>query len=77
MKKAIVAILIVGMLFIFCSCGGGDSERDVARCKGCGKRFYAGDAAGNYMNIAWTNLCNECEAVAKAYGEIKDYYELN
>lgn len=77
MKKAIVAILIVGMIFIFCSCGGGDNERDIATCEGCGKRFYAGDAAGNYMNIAWTNLCNSCEAEAKAYGEIKDYLELN
>ena len=76
MKKITIIFLVLTMIFIFSACGGND-ERDIAICKGCGKRFYAGDAAGNYMNIAWTNLCNRCEAEAKAYGEIKDYFELN
>lgn len=76
MKKTAIALLILIIILSFSACGG-DGERDIATCKGCGKRFYAGDAAGNYMNIAWTNLCNRCEAEAKAYGEIKDYLELN
>lgn len=76
--KRIVLLAFVGVMVLsLCGCGGSSSERDVAMCKGCGKRFYAGDSAGNYMNIAWTNLCNQCEAEAKAYGEMKDYFELN
>lgn len=75
MKK--IAVLLLAFL-IFCTLSAcGDYERDVATCKGCGTSFYAGDEAGNYMNIAWTNLCNQCEAEAKAYKELKDYFELN
>ena len=73
-----VIIAVIVLFAIFGSCGDDNSDdRDVATCKGCGTSYYAGDAAGNYMNIGWTNLCNRCEAEAKAYGELKDYLELN
>lgn len=29
-------------------------------CKSCGRQFEAGDAAGNYMNIAKTGMCKNC-----------------
>ena len=65
------------MTLLICACGSGSNERDVATCQVCGTSYYAGDSGGNYMNIAWSNMCNSCEAKAEAYQEIKDYYELN
>lgn len=38
--------------------GGGSSSRNT--CKSCGRTFSAGDAAGNYKNIARTGMCNNC-----------------
>lgn len=29
-------------------------------CKSCGRQYEAGDAAGNYMNIAKTGMCKNC-----------------
>ena len=76
--KKITALLLAAVIICkLTSCSESGTERDVATCKGCGRSFYAGDANGNYMNIAWTNLCNKCEAEVKAYQELKDYIELN
>ena len=79
MKKFLAFAIPVILILCLWACADNDnnSERDINTCKGCGKSFYAGDAAGNYKNITWTNLCNKCEAEAKAYGELKDYLELN
>ena len=78
MFKKLCCVFISILTFVsLCGCSESIYERDINTCKGCGKSFYAGDAAGNYKNITWTNLCNKCEAEVKAYSEIKDYLELN
>lgn len=38
---------------------GSNSSR-TAKCKSCGRKFEAGDSAGNFMNIAKTGMCNNC-----------------
>ena len=62
----IIAIIasIVALVCVLCMCssggGSGSSTRDSSECKSCHRTYYAGDSAGNYMNIARTGMCNNC-----------------
>lgn len=38
----------------------GSSSSRTAKCKSCGRKYEAGDSAGNFMNIAKTGMCNNC-----------------
>lgn len=40
--------------------GTGSNSSRTAKCKSCGRKFEAGDSAGNFMNIAKTGMCNNC-----------------
>ncbi len=71
----ILAVLIFCVFLMFAACEGG--ERSVEKCAICGTKYYAGDAAGNYMSIARSGMCKSCKTTYDAYNEIKDYYELN
>ena len=75
MKKAVCLAMTVLFIFLFAGCG--DSERDINECGVCGKKYYAGDAGGNYMSIAWSGMCKSCKKNYDTFKEIKDYYELN
>ncbi len=44
---------------------GSGSSRSAATCGYCGKTYYAGDAGGNYRNIARTRLCKRCYSTYK------------
>jgi len=74
--SVILVVLVIGMMFVFSGCSGSD-ERDVAECGVCGKRYYAGDAGGNYMKIAYSGMCKKCYSRYKEQKELRDYYELN
>lgn len=59
---AIVAAALVLPLIINIGSGFGSSGGTHERtCASCGRSFEAGDAAGNYMNIAKTGFCNNCD----------------
>lgn len=60
MKKYIPAIFIVIVIIaLIGSCSGGGRTK-TNTCQSCGRTFEAGDSAGNYKNIARTNMCNNC-----------------
>ena len=62
MKKFIALILALVLCLSLCACGGGSSsyKPKSSECKSCHRTFYAGDSAGNFMNIARTGMCNKC-----------------
>ncbi len=73
MKKVVAVILVIVMCFSFCACGSSSSSGGhKTTCKSCGRTFEAGDAAGNYMNIARTGMCNNCEG---NYHAMKGYLD--
>ena len=75
MKKIVGLILsLLVMCFFFTGCSSSTSSsrtsssstRSTKTCGYCGKQYSAGDAGGNYMNIAKTNLCKSCYAFYKS-----------
>ena len=78
-KRVLSFLLVLTLLLsvlVFSGCSS-SNERDVNECGVCGTKYYAGDAGGNYMKIAYSGMCKSCYETYKAYQEIKDYYELN
>lgn len=76
MRKIITVILTFTLAISLTSCTG-SNERDVAECNVCGAKYYSGDAGGNYMQIAYSGMCNKCYDNYKTRNEIKDYIDLN
>ncbi len=76
MKKFLCLTLAVVMCLSLCACGG-SSERDVNECGSCGRKYYAGDAGGNYRKIASSGMCKSCYNNYKSTQEALDYYNLN
>ena len=76
MKKFVCLILTLVMSLSLVACGG-SGERDVNECGSCGKKYYAGDAGGNYMKIATSGMCKRCYSNFKSTREALDYYDLN
>lgn len=66
-KKVIIAIAAV-VLFIYIvssiAVGGGSVSNNVSTntCGSCGRSYKAGDAGGNYMSIAKSGLCKNCNS---------------
>lgn len=66
-KKGIIAIATI-VLFIYIvssiAVGGGNSSSNVSTstCGSCGRSYKAGDAGGNYMSIAKSGLCKNCNS---------------
>ena len=78
MKKFVKMIcIILSALLLLSAFGCSSSDRDVATCSACGKKYYAGDAGGNYMSIAYSSMCKSCNREYKNRQEMKDYLELN
>ena len=63
--KALIAIvaaaLVLPLIFNIGSGFGSSGGTHERTCASCGRSFEAGDAAGNYMNIAKTGFCNNCD----------------
>lgn len=43
---------------VFSTSSGGSSNT----CPSCGRIYSAGDSGGNFLNIAGSGLCNNCES---------------
>ena len=52
----IIIILLIGVIGMFVS----EPSASTNTCRVCGRTFEAGDAGGNYRNIAKTHMCNNC-----------------
>ena len=60
---AAVIVIILVLVLLIGSCGGSGSGGGATRkntCKSCGRSYEAGDAGGNFMNIARTGMCKNC-----------------
>ena len=75
-RKILITILAFTFAVSLTSCTG-TNERDVAECDVCGKKYYSGDAGGNYMQISYSGMCNKCHDNFETINEIKDYIDLN
>lgn len=58
-KGSLIIIMIITLAALIGGCSNGGSV-STNNCKSCGRTFQAGDDAGNYRNIARTNMCNNC-----------------
>ena len=78
-KRVVSFLLMLTLLLSILGFSGCSSSngRDVNECGVCGRKYYAGDAGGNYMKIAYSGMCKSCYARYKTHQEIKDYYDLN
>ena len=66
-KKGLIAIVAVALLVFVASSiaaggGGSSSSTSTNTCGSCGRTYKAGDAGGNFMNIAKTGLCKNCNS---------------
>lgn len=64
--KALIAIAAVTLFIFFvsgASVGGGSSSNvSTNTCGSCGRSYKAGDAGGNFMSIAKSGLCKNCNS---------------
>lgn len=56
----IVIIILTALVLLIISNKGGYTS-DSATCKMCGRSWKAGDTGGNYMSIALSGMCKNCE----------------
>lgn len=65
-KVKVLAIVIAVILCIYAVANnavhvGDNDERDEGVCASCGRSWEAGDPSKNYINIAKTGMCKNCE----------------
>lgn len=70
-NNGLIALAVLVMIIYLISgsatgtLGGGGydsySKPPANTCKSCGRSWQAGDSGGNFMNIAKTGMCNNCE----------------
>lgn len=58
----IVVIIYVISGAITGTIGGGGGSSSSNTCRSCGRSFQAGDSGGNFLNIAGSGMCNNCES---------------
>ncbi|MBQ9920882.1 MAG: hypothetical protein IJO52_01750, partial [Clostridia bacterium] len=68
-KKIIVLAIVVAVVLCVYAVADdaihgdrNDSNQSKITCGSCGRSFEAGDSSKNYINIAESGLCNNCES---------------
>lgn len=65
----LASVLILIMLTWMVS---GDTEKTDGTCGSCGRKFSAGDGSGNYVHVAMTGLCNNCDENREYFSGVFD-----
>lgn len=69
---AIIAGVVFFVSLIVSDSSSSYAEKRDGECSSCGRTWSAGDIGGNYINIARTGMCNNCE---NNYHDMKGYLD--